>query len=145
MAQQFSFDSVVFEGDASTIERDGFTLTATVYRDDCNDRPDQNDDGFWPSRNPDDAGYLGDGHTNKQYVDAQAKAQERMAAWERGDWFYVGVDVVVSKAGVDLTEKYAHALWGIESDCGSHVADCAEDFTQEAIDDAKAKLAELAA
>jgi hypothetical protein len=55
--------------------------------DDCSDAPDQRSDGFWPSKEPDAAGYVGESN----YADEMAKAEERMAGWKRGDWYYVGV------------------------------------------------------
>lgn len=39
---------------------------------------------------------------------------KRLHDWLRGEWFYVGV--CVTRAGESASERYAHALWGIESD-----------------------------
>lgn len=39
---------------------------------------------------------------------------KRLRDWLRGEWFYVGV--CVTRAGEPASERYAHALWGIESD-----------------------------
>lgn len=53
------FDRYVCEGDTVTVEIDGFTLTATIYRDDDGSAPDERQDGFWPSLDENDAGYIG--------------------------------------------------------------------------------------
>jgi hypothetical protein len=72
-----------------------------------------------------------------------------MAAWERDEWWYVGVAVTVSKNGVQLTGRYDHALWGV--DCNypgsdnSYLLEVANENLSEAVGAAKAKLASLCA
>ena len=68
---------------------------------------------------------------------------ERLRAFCAGGWGYIGVAITVSRKGVRLTEEYAHALWGIESDCGLYCNDVAKDLTEEAIEDANNILADL--
>jgi hypothetical protein len=67
----------------------------------------------------------------------------RLKAWADGLWCWVGVSVTVSKNGVQLTDDYSHALWGIESDAGAYFATVSEDLAGEALTAAQAKLAEL--
>ena len=46
--------------------------------DDCGDKPDERDDGFWPSRDRNAAGYV----EPSRFAEAQTAAKERMAALE---------------------------------------------------------------
>jgi hypothetical protein len=137
----FPFADSVDEGDARSCERDGFTFTARIYRDDCSDRPDERDDGFWPSRDPKAAGYVEPAHFDTE----QAKAEARMAAWERNEWFFIGIAVTAERAGVQLVGRYECALWGIESDCGEYIAQVAAELAGEARSVAQEKLNELRA
>jgi hypothetical protein len=139
------FGNYVCVGDSITCSVDGFEVKATIYRDDCGDKPDERDDGFWPSRDKTAAGYV----LPENYESEMAKAQRVMKAWLNDDWFYCGVAVTVSRNDVELTQRYNHALWGIE--CNSpdsdndYLRDVANELLSEAIDDAKAVLANLCA
>lgn len=142
-----AFAAFVCEGDSISAEHEGFTLTARIYRDDCGDRPDERDCAFWPSLDPKDAGYIGDGKNQTQLLIERAKAASILAAWEADEWFYCGVAVTVERAGVALTEEYANALWGVEcnypdSDNG-YLREVANELAGEALADARAKLAAL--
>jgi hypothetical protein len=121
-----------------------FVLRATLYRDDCGDRPDERDDAFYPSRDPEAAGYV-----LPENFDAEMdKAKRAMAAWERDEWFYVGVAVAVECEGVPLVDPYAFALWGVECNYpysdNDYLREVANELAPEAIEAAKAKLAKLA-
>lgn len=114
-ANRFSkaFDrSYVCEGDKITAEIDGFTITARVARDDNNERPDQRDDGFWPSRNPESAGYVGNVAPG-QYEEMLQHAHRVMEAWKKDEWFYCGIILEVEYEGVTLND-HATSLWGVE-------------------------------
>lgn len=148
MARVFkAFRAYVCEGDF--VERDykGFTLRATIYRDDCRDAPDERQDGFWPSRNPDDAGYV----LPKNYARERAKAHRVMNAWKNDEWWYCGVAVTVSKNGIELTGRYDHAVWGIEanypisrgSNRNHYLRTVADELVSEALDAARVKIAAL--
>jgi hypothetical protein len=97
--------------------------------DDSPDKPDQRDDGFWPSRDPNAAGYV----EPDKFDSELAKAHERMDAFERGDWQYVGVRVraVISlpMGGGSFVEYTltSPGLWGVESDCADYIAEVAEE------------------
>lgn len=106
------FDKFACHGDSISCEKDGFTITATIYRDDSSDAPDQRDEGFWPSKNPDDCGYIGENPATS-YDDQMKRAKEIMEAWKDDEWFYCGIVLSVSKNGVML-EKHAASCWGIE-------------------------------
>lgn len=56
----------------------------------------------------------------------------RLRRWLSGDWFYVGVCVaLLNESGDDATNKYSHALWGIESDCEEYIAEVAQELALE--------------
>lgn len=137
-------DSFVCEGDTITCEVDGFTCIATVYRDDSNDRPDERDTGFWPSKDKTAAGYVEPDKFNAE----MAKAENVMRAWKDDEWFYCGIDVTIEKAGVQLTAQYNHALWGIECNYpgsdNDYLRCVANENLSEALEAAKAKVLELA-
>lgn len=148
------FSSRVDEGDSVSVTIDGITLTATVYRDDCTDKPDERQDGFWPSLDPNDAGYIGD-KTKAELAVETAFAEKVMRKFKAGDMFYVGVAVTASKAGFTLTGRYEHALWGVECNYpsreangradNSYLTECIQDEAGACLEMAKAKIAEIAA
>jgi hypothetical protein len=78
-----------------------------------------------------------------------------LRAWCQDEWHYVGITISVCKAGVRLAGPYEHALWGIECNYPSdgnperrtngYLLEVANELLPEALDAARAKLAELAA
>jgi hypothetical protein len=140
-AFQKGFGSYVCAGDWIDGEADGFTVRATVYRDDNADRPDQMSEGFWPSRDPNDAGYT------PNYWPEFYRAQEAMRAWQADEWFYCGIAVTVFKDDVCLSTPYEHALWAIEANYpgsdNAYLLEVANDLVEDAIAAAKEKTAEL--
>lgn len=138
------FDRYALPGDAITGAADGFRLVATLQTDHDAGKPDQNDDGFWPSLDPKSAGFIG-AKSRRTLARHMAKAREVMAAWERDDWFYVGVIVTASRNGVKLGEA---SLWGV--DCNypgprgnAYLLEVANEIAGEAISEARSKLATL--
>lgn len=143
------FQDYACDGDSVSVDVDGFTVTARIYRDDCSDAPDERQDGFWPSLNPADAGYIG-AKSPRTLARHRAKAQAIMDAWKRDEWHYVGVALTIEKDEVQLTGQYEHALWGIEcnhpyGDGNAYLSEVAGDLLAEALDAARAKLATLCA
>ena len=145
------FDHYVCDGDTVTLDIDGFTLTATIYRDDDHGAPDEDDDGFWPSLDPDDAGYIGN-KSKSTLARRMAYAERVMQAWKDDEWFYCGVAVTVEREGVQLTGQYDHALGGIECNYpernkrhrpNDYLAQVASEYIGEALDAAYAKIAAL--
>ena len=145
------FDHYVCDGDTVTLDIDGFTLTATIYRDDGCGAPDERDDGFWPSLDPDDAGYIGN-KSKSTLARHMAFAEQVMQAWKDDEWFYCGVAVTVEREGVQLTGQYDHALWGIECNYparnkrhrpNDYLAQVASEHIEEALNAARAKIAAL--
>ena len=140
------FDTFVCDGDKIMCVVDGFDCVATTVRDDNGDAPDQRDVGFWPNLDKTSAGYIGD-RTEAELAAETAKAQAVMDAWLNGEWDYCGVCVVVSFKGVPLTPRYANALWGVERNYpesdNSYLAQVANELLGEALEQAKAKIAEL--
>ena len=142
------FDIYVCEGDTLTTEADGFTVTVRIVRDDCADAPDQRQDGFWPSLDPQDAGFIGAGKTDNDLETAKARAKAVMDAWEADEWFYCGIVVCVSRAGITLDDPAA-SLWGIEANYPSsdnaYLTEVARELVPEALDAARLALASLCA
>jgi hypothetical protein len=140
------FAKYVCEGDSINCSVSGFDCKATVYRDDSAQQPDKMQDGFWPSLDPKDAGYIGP--KSKSTLARQMKrAHQVMEAWKSDEWFYCGIAVTVSRNDVELTHQYGHALWGI--DCNypgsdnSYLRDVANELLPEALDEAESILDKL--
>lgn len=66
-------------------------------------------DGFWPSLDPNSAGYIG-AKTKSTLARHMVKARGVLRAWENNDWFYCGIAVTVSRNGVELTDEFSNAL-----------------------------------
>lgn len=64
----------------------------------------------------------------------------RMQDWCNDQWCYVGVVVTASRNDVELGSA---SLWGIESDAGEYLVIIANELADEAIEEARAKLATL--
>lgn len=116
------FDSYAIVGDSITWQADGFDITATLETDDMT-RPD----------------------------DFECYSKKQIKAWKNDDWFFVGVVLSVSKNGVDLGD-HAVSLWGIECNFSSrkknpntYLSDCALDMQSEALESARAALADTLA
>ena len=140
-----AFGLYVIEGDIVAAEHNGFTLTATIYRDDNTSSPDEREEGFWPSSDPDAAGYVRPEH----FAAEKARAEMLLRTWRNDEWFYCGVAVTVSRNGIQLTSPYSNALWGIEcnqpgSD-NNYLAQVAADLASEALAEARAVLTKLCA
>ena len=145
------FDRYVCEGDTVTLDIDGFTLTATIYRDDDDGAPDERDNGFWPSLDPNNAGYIGN-KSKSTLARHMAFAEQVMQAWKDDEWFYCGVAVTVEREGVQLTGQYDHAVWGLECNYpernkrhrpNDYLAQVASEYIGEALDAAYAEIAAL--
>ena len=142
------FDSYVCEGDTITAQVDSYAITARVVRDDTPDAPDQRQDGYWPTLDPQDAGYIGAGKTDADLEAAKAQAKAVMDAWEADEWFYCGIVVCVSRAGITLDE-HAASLWGIEANHpgsdNAYLTEVARELVPAALDTARLALASLCA
>jgi hypothetical protein len=94
-----------------------------VTDSDCG-RPDDNDEGFWPSLDRTAPGWIGD-NPERSYDEQMEAARERMAAFERGDWGYIGVRaraalaIPIGQGCSRLMTVESAGLWGIESDSDS--------------------------
>lgn len=129
------FRKFVCDGDSISCVVDGFDCKATIYCDEINDAPWERYDGFWPSLNPDDAGYIGP-KSKRALAYALVKAENVKRAWENGEWWYVGVAVTISKNGIELTGKFAHAVWGVECNYPGNNNDCLREIANEELPDA---------
>lgn len=141
------FSDYACEGDTITCTVDGFDVVARLYRDDCSDKPDERDDGFWPSLDSKSAGYIGP-RSQATLHRHMEQAKRTMQAWLNDEWFYCGVAVTVSRADVSLTGRYDHALWGVECNYPSknkntYLRTVANELLSEALEAARAKIAQL--
>jgi hypothetical protein len=146
-----AFDKYACAGDTRTIEAEGFTVTARIEYDDCTDAPDERQDGFWPSKNPKDAGYV----LPHNYDEQMKRAEETLQAWRNDEWFYCGVVLTVTKdiniPGRTQSEvvisKNAASLWGIECNYpgsdNSYLAEVANELLPEALDFAREAIKQL--
>jgi hypothetical protein len=106
-------------------------------RDDCNDKPDDRDEGFWPSTDPKAAGYVGPENVER-FEELYAAAMERMTAWNEGDWYYIGivarahVSIPIGGGSFRTLTLDSAGCWGIESDAG--------DYLDEVFEEEKAEL-----
>lgn len=108
------FSDYVCLGDSITCEVQGYTVSARICHDDTGGRPDQRQDGFWPSLIKTDAGFIGADKNLDDFMKQQAKAQAIMDAWKKDEWFYCGVILSVKIEDVEITDHGA-SLWGIET------------------------------
>jgi len=91
----------------------------------------------------DSAPYNTGQETKRQQAAKAARADfERLRAWCNDQWHWCGVVVTVSKEGIELGSA---SLWGIESDAGDYLTEVANELLDEAMNEARAKLARLAA
>lgn len=125
-----------------TRKPDGFyvQIARRIEPDAINDAPDERDDGFWPSRDENDAGYVGP-CSEEEFAEHQRKANDRMQAWRDGTWAYVGVVaearcMIVRNGHGILFNIASPGLWGIESDAG----DCLDEVFQEQVDEVKGMI-----
>jgi hypothetical protein len=143
------FQNYVCLGDSICVDIGDYTVTARIAHDDTIDKPDERDCGFWPSLDPNAAGFIGTGNGwRNRFDEQQAKAESVMAAWKNDDWFYCGIILSVS---IDETTIIDHAasLWGIEANYpdsdNSYLAQVANELLSEAMDAAKLERKRLCA
>ena len=80
------FQDYVCLGDSISVDIGDYTITARIAHDYTADKPEERDCGFWPSLDPNAAGYIGDGNGwRKRFDEQQAKAKFVMAAWKNDD------------------------------------------------------------
>lgn len=141
------FSDFVCVGDTISCVVDGYTVTARIEQDECSDAPDQRQDGFWPSLDIGDAGFIGPGNGFRdRFAKAQAKAEAVMAAWRNDEWFYCGIVLTVSVDDIVL-DAHAASLWGIEANYpdadNSYLTEIADELLSEAIETAREKQARI--
>jgi hypothetical protein len=111
------FNRYTCTGDTRTIEAGGLRIVATVHHD-CDSTP----------------------------RDFDCYTEEDIAAFERGEWCYVGLVLSVYAEDVLLLD-HAASLWGIDCnwDSGDYITECADDLLPEAFAAGKAKASKLSA
>ena len=126
--------------DSNAPQRLRISWSMETPRDDSAGRPDTMQDGFWPSMDSDNPGYIGgpeQGESRTQYEArhkrAYRSAQGVMSAWKADKWRYVGVvakAVVFIPAGgrsFRVIEIKSAGLWGIESNAGKYLREVYEE------------------
>lgn len=145
------FDEFVIEGEKITCTVDGFKCVAWTERDDDCTPPDQRFEGFWPSLDPNAAGYIGP-KSKSTLAREMAWAKKVMQAWKNDEWDYCGVVVAIYRNGIRLAHPYDTALWGIERNypvrrktdrCNSYLTDTANELLPQALAAARKTLKEL--
>lgn len=101
-----------YTDDSNALIRDwrGFRFIASVVGDEHAGKPDENDCGFWPSRDPQASGYCGE-VSDARFAKLEAHAKHIMYTWEAGEWGYVGIHLMVIHDGEDIAHE---SLWGLE-------------------------------
>lgn len=124
------FDRYVCIGDTITCNVEGFTLVARIEHD-----PDYHIDND-------------DCHNIDQEVTGcnaaqQKKLLEARAAYFNDEWCYCGVEISVSRNGIELVE-HAASLCGIECNYpgsdNAHLSDVANELVDDAMVEARAAL-----
>lgn len=111
-----------------------------LKRDDSAGRPDEMQDGFWPSKDPNAAGYVEPG----KFASEMRKAKARMTCWNNDGWHYVGVicrahvEVPIGGTSFTMYTIDSAGLWGIESDSGKYLDSVYEDEKSQLLDQLKA-------
>ncbi|PHR62066.1 MAG: hypothetical protein COA43_00015 [Robiginitomaculum sp.] len=142
-----AFNSFVCLGDSISVDVGEYTITARISHDDIAERPDQRQDGFWPSLYPQDVGFIGAGNGWRDRFDKeQALSQSIMDAWLNDEWYYCGIILSVCIGETSLTD-HAASLWGIEANFpksdNSYLLEVANDLLDDALKQAKTERARL--
>lgn len=87
-----------------------------------NTPPDQRYDGYWPSLNPKDDGFIGHDKTGGDLVRMTEEAQKRYDDFMSGALYWQGVKaraVIHHKSNRTITTYTMESagVWGVESDC----------------------------
>ena len=118
------FGKYVCVGDSIECEVDGYTVMAHLEHDPYCDIDDDD------HHNPDQS-VTGCDDTE------QEKLLAARHAWERGEWFYGGIVLSVSRNGI-MINRHAAALWGIECNYpdsdNSYLWDVANELLPEALE-----------
>lgn len=107
------FDTNIFDGESISLKVGRYTVTASINHDNNYDKPDHNDEGFWPNR----SNYTTK-NINKYYRDL-GHAKYVYDEWTRDNWWFGGVLMTVTTEDqdgeeIELVDGYECALWGIE-------------------------------
>lgn len=116
MTKKQTFKAYALPGDYIEWEKDGFTLRATLEYD-SDTRP----------------------------TDSDCYSKKAIERWREDEWFFVGVVVGVSRAGVVL-DDHAASLWGCECNLGrsnKYLTEVAHGLEGDAIAQGRAVLSKL--
>lgn len=105
------------------------TFHMEEIQDDHNPPLDKNHEGFWPSRDKESPGYVGENPATS-FEEQMEQAKRRGKAWEDGKIYHIAIrakaEIVIPIGGNSVVSYCLESpgIWGIESDCG-------EDYKQE--------------
>lgn len=118
-----------------TRKPDGFYVQfeRLLIDNDTTGRPDEHDEGFLPSQDPNAAGWV----APENFESEMQKARAHMQAFESGIWSFIGVRarancMVVRNGTGTLFNLESAGLWGVESD--SSEEDLNQIFEEEKAD-----------
>ena len=122
---KFSFAAHVFADDASSVEREGVSITARIVYD-----PDYCiDDDDMHHKDPNSDTFKGSPAGEYERTQAARKA------WEKDEWFYCGIVVDLERDG--WSKSHVASLWGLEANYpgsdNSYLAEVAEELAEEAL------------
>ena len=82
----------------------------------------------------------GEGMTRRQFAAEQARNDyERLRAWCKDEWYYVGVIVTLLDIEGNATDAQ-QSLWGIESDSEGYLGEVATQLANDCINDVQSRL-----
>lgn len=98
-------------------------------------RPDEDNEGFWPSQDETSPGYV----KPELYKSEMEKAKQRMSDWKNGYWYFCGVCAVadisipIGNGAFTMHSIYSPGLWGIKSDQDTYIEEVFEEEKAELI------------
>ncbi len=109
------FGHWVTPNDSICVMVDKLKLVARIEQDDDNTPPDERQDGFWPSKNKNDVGFVGKDNL-PQFYNYDLHAHKVMDAFKADKWFYgvMVVDVYIRGSNDILLKESAAVLGGLE-------------------------------
>jgi len=124
------FDASALLGESISLNLDYFEFRATLAIDDLSGAPDENCEGFWPSLDPESAGFIGEGKTAADLLAAHNKAQALYDGWLSDKWFYCAVLVEAYSLHGNGEALASESLYGLECNASdnSNLSDAANEL-----------------
>lgn len=137
--------NAVYDGAFITCEVDGIEYTATILAD-YDEDPSKNDDGFWPSLDPESPGYIGE-NPEHSFEQQKAWADKVMEMYNEGEMVHCGISITARKNGIEIIPKYMVSLWRLDVNWPNgdnrHLLEVANELLTEAKKTAKSRIKEI--